>query len=144
MSYRPYNTLKASGLESRFQNGAGAPIPKATPVCKTALGTIDFIDVSNENQVLALIGVTSAAISTAAVGPVITHGRIENVIISASFGDAIYLGKDGFLTNIKPDVGVGGFVAGDFVVRIATVAKNEFNPLQKDLVLEITLVGQLG
>jgi hypothetical protein len=144
MSYRPYNALKASGLESKFQNGAGVIIEKATPVRKTSTGTIDFINVSIENEVLALIGVTSSSILTDGLGPVITHGRIENVTISATFGDAIYLGKDGFLTNVKPDIGVGGFVAGDYVVRVATIARNETNLLQKDLVLEITLVGQLG
>jgi len=144
MSYRPYSALKASGLESKFQNGAGVTILKATPVRKTPTGYIDFIDVSIESEVLALIGVTSSSILPTNIGPVITHGRIENVTISAIFGDAIYLGKDGFLTNIKPEVGISGFVAGDFVVRIATVARNENNPLQKDLVLEITLVGQLG
>jgi hypothetical protein len=144
MCYRPYSALKATGLEVQFQNGAGATIPKATPTRKTPAGYIDFINVSVESEVLAFVGVTSAAILDNAIGPVITHGRIENVTISANFGDAIYLGKNGFLTNIKPDVGVGGFVSGDFVVRVATIARNETNLLQKDLVLEITLVGQLG
>lgn len=144
MSYKPYNTLKASGLEAKFQNGAGSPIPKATPVRKTSLGSIAFIDVSIESDVLGLIGVTSAVIADSSTGAVITAGRIENVTISATFGDPVYIAKDGSLTNVKPEIDVGGFVAGDFVVRIATVSKNETNPLQKDLVLEIMLVGQLA
>ena len=144
MSYRPYNTLKASGLEAKFQNSSGSPLPKGTPVRKTPSGSISFIDVSVEAEVLGLIGVTSAVIADGATGSVITAGRIENVVISATFGDPIYIAKDGSLTNLKPEIGVGGFVAGDFVVRIATVSKNETNPLQTDLVLEIMLVGQLG
>lgn len=144
MTYRPYNTLKASGLEMKYQNGSGAVIGKATPVRKTASGQIDFIDVAIESEVLSLIGITSNDINPLANGSVITAGRIENVTTSAAFGDPIYLSKTGELTNTKPDIGVAGFVAGDFVVRLATVARNETNALQKDLVLEITLVGQLG
>lgn len=144
MSYKPYNTLKASGLEVKFQNGAGSPLPKGTPVRKNSLGSIAFIDVSVEAEVLGLVGVTNAVIADTAIGSVITAGRIENVTITATFGDPVYIAKDGSLTNLKPEIGVGGFLAGDFVVRIATVSRNETNPLQKDLVLEIMLVGQLG
>lgn len=144
MSYRPYNALKASGLEAKFQNGSGAPLPKAIPVRKTPTGLVDYINVSNEAHVLALVGVTGAIIPNAAIGQIITAGRVENITTTAAFGDPIYISKTGGLTNVKPDIGIGGFVAGDFVVRIGTISKNESNPLQKDLVLELMLVGQLA
>ncbi len=143
MSYRPYGALKASGLEVKYQNGSGATLPKATPVRKMSSGLINTIDVSIESDIMGIIGVTYADIPDTQIGSVITVGRIENVSIAFAFGDPVYLSKTGGLTNTKPDVGIAGFVVGDFVVRLATVARNETNPLQKDLVLEITLVGQL-
>lgn len=144
MTYRPYNALKASGIQLNYINGSGASMPKATPVKIKSDGNMDFINVSIEADVLAIGGCVEAVVPNAQRGGLITNGRIENVTITGTFGDAVWLSKSGGLTTTKPDIGVGGFLAGDFVVRIGTIAKNEIFPIQKDLVLELTLVGQLA
>lgn len=143
MTYRPYNTLKATGIELQRINGSGSFIDKAVPVKIRTDGNADFVNVSVEADVFAIGGVTSSSASPGASISVVTTGRIENITTAFAFGDPVYLSKTGFLTNVKPSLGAGGFVAGDFIVRIGTIAKNETTPTQKDIVLEMNLVGQL-
>jgi hypothetical protein len=143
MSYRPYTAIKATGLELGYQNNSGSTLTKGTPLCQKSSGYVDFINVSLEADVFAFIGIAGANISNATRGPVTTNGRVENVTVTGTFGDAIYVSKTGGLTNVKPDIGVGGFLAGDFVLRVGTIAKNETNPALKDIVLEVRLIGQL-
>ena len=143
MTYRPYSAIKASGIQLNYTNGSGSSMTKGTPVKIKPDGNMDFINVSIEADVLAIGGCVGSDVSDGIRGGMITSGRIESITTTAVFGDAIWLSKAGGLTNVKPEVGVGGFIAGDFVVRIGTIAKNESFPSQKDLVLELTLVGQL-
>lgn len=143
MTYRPYNKIVPRVLGQPYSNASGVNIPKATPVRSNASGDVDFINVSNEAEVKAIIGVTSEEISDGSKGDVASTGRVENITTSADFGDALYISKTGGLTNVEPDVGVGGFLSGDFVVRIGSVVKNIDNPPLKDLILDIDIVGQL-
>ena len=143
MSFRPYNTLKASGIELFYQNNSGTTITKTTPVCQKASGIIDFINVSVESDVFAFIGIAGADIANLASGPISTTGRIENVIVSGNFGDPLYVSKTGGLTTLKPEIGVGGFLALDFVLRVGVIARNATNFSNKDIILDTQLVGQL-
>ena len=143
MTYRPYSTIKATGLEFPYTNDSGIFMPKSTPIKIKLNGGIDFINVSIENDAFALGGVTSSDSDNGSSVNVVTAGRIEDITTTFSFGDAVYISKSGNLTNIKPSVDIGGFVSGDYIVRIGTIAKNTANPLLKDLILELALVGQL-
>ena len=144
MTYRPYQAIKSTGIELKYKNDSGVILNKAIPVRAKANGDLDFINVSVEADVFAIVGVTSENILVGSTGGVISAGRIETITTTFAFGDPVYVSKSGGLTNIKPEVGVGGFVGGDFIVRVGTIAKNETNPTLKDLVLELHLVGQLG
>lgn len=143
MTYRPYSQIKTSAIQLNYENNSGTTIFKGTPVCQKGTGVIDFINVSSESDVFGFIGVVSFNIPNASSGPVVTSGRIENVSVFGSFGDPLYVSKTGGLTTTKPEIGVGGFLALDFVLRVGIITKNETNPVLKDIVLDVQLVGQL-
>ncbi len=143
MTYRPYDSITAVGIADSRQNVSGVPMPKGTPVRSTAAGDMDFIDVSIEAEAFAASGITQDIVPDLSNGPVLTTGRLTNLVTSFSFGDPVYVSKTGGLTNLKPTIGVDGFVAGDFIIAIGVIGKNAENPANKDLILNIGIVGQL-
>lgn len=123
-------------------NNTGNMVTKATPVRLTNTGFAS-IDVSIEGEANAIAGLTKDNISDASQGEVISSGVLENISTSASIGDIMYVSKVGDLTNVKPSVGVSGFASGDWVIRVGAVAKNNDNPLQKDILVNIQIIGEL-
>jgi hypothetical protein len=126
-----------------YVNDSGATIDMLDPVCVSITGGIKVIDPSSESDALASVGVAADQMFDDETGAVVTHGRMENIATSFSFGEAIYVSKTGTLTNVKPSIGVGSFVVGDWVIRMGTIARNVLNPLQKDLVINVKVEGQL-
>lgn len=153
MGYNPNfrgSTANATSTSSRslstpYQNGSGGALAQCTPVAVNSFGQLINIDVSNSDHINLIVGVVGADIPNAATGPVFDGGRLEDVDLPAfSVGAPLWVAKDGFLTDVKPEIGVGGFVAGDSVIFIGMVVKNQFNPLLKDLKLLIdTKIGSL-
>ncbi len=143
MTFRPYDQLTASGVSDTRTNNSGVTFNKGTPVRINSNGELDFINVSVEAEALAVAGVVSETILDGNPGTFLNSGKIEDVTTSANFGDTLYISKSGALTDTKPSIGVGGFVASDFVISIGVVAKNESNPSLKDLVLNVDVIGQL-
>jgi hypothetical protein len=151
MSYSPYfrGTISigaassARKLQSGYQNGTLSTITKSTPVVVTTLSQLALANVSDETTINS-IGLASIDIPSGATGSVADAGRLEDITTSFSVGDSIYLGKTpGTLINVKPNIGVSGFVANDFVVFLGVIVKNEFDSLKKDLKLMISVTGQL-
>lgn len=145
MSYSANNYGRSvpAGTTSRFPaNGSGSTIPKLSPVRASTNG-MDLVDVSIEAQANAVIGVLPADVLSAAVGEVVGSGTITNITTSAAVGDVMFIAKDGTLSNAKPSIGSNSFVAGDWVVRCGVIAKNATNPVQKDLIVNVQVVGQL-
>jgi len=124
-------------------NSSGGSLNRTDPIRLDSSGTVQKVDPSVESQVLSCIGVAKDSISNGASVGIVTGGRLENVTVPGSFGDSLFLSKTGTLTNVKPAIGVGGFVTGDFVLSIGIVVKNQDNPLLSDLLVNIRLVGQL-
>ena len=148
MSYSPKFTGSTSEAPSNsvgnaISNTSGSTIVRLTPVRIDGSGDVDSIDVAIESQAMAFIGVTDGEISTGNDGVISTSGRLIDITTTANNGDVLYVSKTGSMTNIKPDVGVGGFLVGDFVLIIGTVLKNADNPILQDLMLNINIVGQL-
>lgn len=148
MSFSPNfrgNNAKGSSrqLTTNYQNGTGLTIIQSTPVSTNVSGQMIPVDVTDENSVKRMVGLSGQDVPTTANGPVVDSGRLENVTIGYSVGDILWVSKTGFLINQKPDYGVNGFAAGDFVIFVGVVVQNEFNSLQKDIKLMISLVGQL-
>lgn len=136
----------ASYVRVLLLNNTGGILQKGTPVSVDSFGNIQRLIVSNEVNVTRYLGIVVADINHGSQGYVATGGKIESMqaIVSMNFGDLIYVSKTGDLTSISPDIGVGGFVAGDFVLRVGVVTKNQLNPSVKDLTMKDEIVGQLA
>jgi len=143
MTFRPYDKLTASGVQDDRSNNTGVMIPRITPVRINSSGELDFIDVSVEFEALAISGVTSENILNGSTGTYLNYGKIENITTSAPLGDTVYVSKSGGLTNSQPSDGIDSFISGDFVISVGVIAKNELNPLLKDLIINIDVIGQL-
>ena len=129
-------------IEDDFTNSTGSPISALIPVTSIG-GNIDGIDVSTEDEVMSIVGVTRTSIANGTQGPVVLVGLIKNVTITGNFDDIVYVDKTGALSITKPEIGVGSFVAGDFIIRVGKIVKNKDNPSNKDLLVRISIVGQL-
>lgn len=132
-----------AGISSSIENNTGQTIIKSTPVRLNSFGDIATIDVGVEDEALATIGLVSADIADGASGTIVTAGKVTDITTTATFDDIMFVSKSGSLTNVKPDIGVSGFVAGDFVIAVGVIAKNESNPSLKDLIVNIQTIGQL-
>jgi hypothetical protein len=149
MTYRPFAAIIAeaqaanSNLITQMKNQSGSLIPALTPVAIDNNGYITTIDVSDEDTVFSIAGVTKVSIANNASGDVSLAGRIENVSVSFAHGDYVYVSKTGGLTNQHPAIGVNGFVAGDAVIRVGVIVRNTNTPSNKDLLVKMQLVGKL-
>jgi hypothetical protein len=146
MTYRPYEAIisgiDSSAVRTNLLNSTGLTILKGTPVRINASGDLDLIDVSVDGDVLGAMGISNEMILTGTIGNVITGGKVEDVT-GLDFGDYVYVSKTGSLTHILPSEGVGGFVDGDWVIRVGVVGKNQDDPLLKDLFVNIQIIGQI-
>lgn len=137
------NVRSAQANLTSVQNNTGGTLIKGTPVRINGSGELDVIDVSIEAEVDGTIGVVFEDILDTNFGDIVSSGRVENITTTANVGDKVYISKIGILTNVKPEIGVGGFLSGDFVVKIGVIVKNIDTPANKDLVVGITTIGQL-
>ena len=149
MTYRPFTDIinaaasSSTAIRSLLVNNTGSTIPALAPVRLNSTGQLEIVDVSDESSVLSIVGLTEEAIDDWTQGNIITQGKIPNITTGFNFGDYIYVSKTGTLTNSYPIVGANDFNAGDFVVRVGVIAKNDTNPLQKDIFISLQIVGQL-
>lgn len=135
--------LPVSAVRVRLLNDTGSTLAKFTPVRVDTNGDLGLVDVAIESSILSVIGLVAEDIDDATVGDAITLGCIKDIALSAAFGDVLYISKTGGLTNVKPSIGVDGFQAGDFVIKIGIVSKNQTNPSNKDVVVAPQVIGQL-
>lgn len=124
------------------QNNTGVTIGQAIPIKLTDTG-MGLIDVSLESDVDAIAGITKSSVEDSGQTEIVTGGTIENISTTFNVGDPVYVSKTGGLTNQKPSIGTAGFTANDFIIRVGVIAKNNDNPLLKDLVVSIQIMGQL-
>jgi len=133
----------AEAIEDTFYNDTGSTLQKSWAVRINILGDLSLIDVSDESQVDAIVGLVKSNILDQSSGAIISTGRIENYITAEDFGTPLYINKTGLLTSTKPNIGVDGFLAGDFVVKVGVIARNKNNPANKDLLVNISIIGKL-
>jgi hypothetical protein len=151
LTYRPYNAIISQAAEISgttnvdLQNNTGGILPALKPVCVNNSGGMKAIDVNNETDCLNSVGVLIEQTLNSEFGSVTRVGKINNVnSLGFAFRDVIYVNKNGDLTNVVPVTGSNGFVAGDFVVRMGKIVKNQTDTLQKDLLVSVEIVGQLS
>ena len=133
----------AASQEIYLINNTGALLNALELLRIDTSGGVDFIDPSIEAEALAVIGISKSSANHGDPVGICTSGKLENIGGAWGFGDLLFLSKVGGLTNIKPDIGVGGFVSGDFVIKVGVVSKSITNPADKDLMLAIQIIGQL-
>jgi hypothetical protein len=132
-----------SAVTSTFTNNSGSTIPAFTLVSQSSMGGLIPVDPSVEAQVQNIIGVTNASMANTATGTVTLSGLITNVSLSFPVETVVYLNTNGSLTSSAPDIGVGSFVSGDFIVKVGKITLNALSPSEKDLLVELEVVGQL-
>lgn len=131
--------------KTSYQNGTGITITAAAPVATDSASKLLLVDVTDESTVESMVGLASSDIPSAANGEVVHSGRMEEIPLGLGFAirDIIYVDHGGTLTNVKPSIGVGSWVTGNFVVLVGVVVKNQFDPTKQDIQLFLELIGQL-
>lgn len=150
MSYSPFyfNQQGSGSAESLITNYTNASsitsIPQGTLCFVNNAGFIGPVDVSNQATVDAKVGVAEVRIATSGTGPVVSGGRLENFTTSFPVGTPLFVGTDGSPTNIYPEDGVNGFVAGDYVIFLGVLVPNQTNPsTELDIQLFLQVIGVL-
>lgn len=137
------SSADSAAIQGTFTNASGSSIAIGTPVYSNASGNIEMVDVSLENSAKNFVGITTSSIPDSSTGSVIMSGLVKNVSTSINVGNIVYISKSGAITSTAPDIGVAGFVSGDFVIKIGQITKNATNPSNKDLLVAWQLMGQL-
>ena len=137
------STAPTTSVQNQLANNTGSTLAKATPVYANTSGELSLVNVSVEASSYSVLGLVVANILDTQKGNIIFNGKLTDVTTSAVFGDTLFVSKTGTLTNVKPTLGVGGFVSGDFVIRVGVVVKNDLDPAKKDIIIQIQLNGQL-
>lgn len=139
LEYSPASAM----VKSPFTNQSGSTISAMSCVSIDSSGYIKKTNPTIQADAEKAIGITLTAINNGSSGYVLLGGRLENVTTGAALGDRLWVAIDGSLTNTVPEIGSGGFVAGNYVIRLGSIASNNTNPTNKDIVLVLQLVGQL-
>lgn len=135
-------SISSTANEDSIENHSGGNLVKGTPIRVDASGYAAPIDVSVEAQAFSAFAVVASGIANNASGSYVSSGTLQDVT-SFSLGDVLYVSKTGDLTATKPSIGVNGFLAGDFVIRVGVIRRNVATPSQMDLVVNVQVVGQL-
>ena len=149
MSYDPSNLEKGifntptSKVAGNFLNSTGGLLTQLTVVRIQANGSLGLVNVTNRDQVYSIFGILEENVANGDTASVISKGRIRNITTALSIGDVVFLDKSSNLTSTTPDIGINGFVEDDFIVRIGIVVQNESNPLNKDLIVDLQVLGRL-
>lgn len=136
-------TVNKAPSGDEFTNNSGSSLSRLTPVSIDSNGNVNLIDITDENLSTVSVGIVAEDTLAGQDGDYVTNGTIKDVSLAFDFGDSIFVSPTGGLTNVNPDVGVGGFAEGDFVIFVGVLAKNKANPLKKDLLVNIDIRAQL-
>lgn len=115
--------------------------PTAVAINPSGFGAI--VNVGTSGNAESAVGILMANISGGGAATVVLGGKIINCGLSHAAGSVLYVAKDGSLTASKPTSGVGGFVTGDYIVRVGVISVDPANLVTKDLIVDVQVVGQL-
>jgi hypothetical protein len=124
-------------------NGSGGSLNKGQPTRLDSSGQLLSVDPTVESQAKACLGLVKQSVGPSGSTAIVLQGRLVDVTVPGSVGDLLYISKTGGITNTQPSIGVGGFLAGDFVVSVGVIAANLSNNLLTDIMVDIKIVGQL-
>ena len=137
-------TQQADSLgQFTLENNTGGTITALTPVASDSNGDMVEIDISNESEAYATLGVLVEETLDTESGKIMNNGIIKDVSLAFNMGLPLYVSKAGGITDVKPTIGQGGFVSGDFSIRLGILVKNQDNPANKDFIVNVIIEGQL-
>ncbi len=147
MSYNPrvnefLSSPNARNICDVFENNSGSSFIKGRPVRIDTSSSIQAVDVSIEAEAKPF-GILAENIANGTTGNIVTFGRIYDISTSMVVGDEVWLSKSGGLTAIPPEIGVSGWIVGDFAVKLGFIVKNNDDGNKKDIIVDIDLAGQL-
>jgi len=142
-----YQDLALSGgtgvVSFTKRQDTGVTIAALTPIGLDSVGKLDTLDVSSEDSSFSVVGIIKEAVDHTNDATVVTKGRIENTGLGFAFREPLFVSKTGVITDTKPSIGVDGFAVGDWVISIGKLIENSITSGQKDLEINIRVVGQL-
>jgi hypothetical protein len=126
------------------KNTTGSTISKGAVVSVDGAGELILTDVSISTRATKVLGVASENILSGNSGLICVNGKIDNLTTSLGFGDRAFLSSTaGALTATVPSIGVDGFVSGDYVISVGLIIQDPSTPGQKNLVVNMDIVGTL-
>jgi len=140
--HRIYGDLAGISVES------STSIARGYPVAINSSGTLSLVDISDEDSSYAFCGIAARDSLSGDVANVLGAGSLFIDIPSAfgltgQWGKPVFVSHAGYLTTIKPDVGVGDFVSQDFILHVGVTTKNPLTGTT-DLILNPRIVGRLA
>jgi hypothetical protein len=143
-SFAAINITQVAASSGRVAtNTSGVTIPALYPVSATSNNNIAATNPSTASSAEKVIGIAKTAIANSATGEIFSSGVLSGISTGFPDGSVLYVAKTGGLTNVAPDIGVGGFVVGDYVIKIGVVMENASNPALQDLIINMSEIGQL-
>ena len=124
-------------------NNTGFTITEFVPVCLNSSGELKLVSVSSAADAESFVGLTAESISHGASGKVCIVGKLTNISTAIALGSGVWVSSTGSITATPPSIGVGGFISGDWVIKIGLISKNLANPSNKDIIISSVNVGQL-
>ena len=127
---------------------ASATILRGYPVTINTLGQLAVVDITNEDSSYAFCGITAVDCLIGGTASLAASGNIFYDLpaafsLTGQWGKPIFVSHTGTLTMTKPVVGIGGFLAGDYILFVGVTTKNPSSGTT-DLILNPRVVGQLA
>jgi hypothetical protein len=127
---------------------ASTTILRGYPVTINSLGKLAVVNIADEDSAYAFCGVNSVDCLIGGTANVLPAGGVLYDIpsyfgLTGQFGKHVFVAHSGYLTTVKPDVGVGDFISEDFIVSVGVTTKNTITGTT-DLILNPTVRGRLA
>ena len=146
----PPTPISVGCTKMSMRNATGLTLLRGAAIgVDSSGGNMAAVNVRVEASALSVLGILNVNTDDLHNGPVIISGIMRDTgnlgIGTLAFGDTLYVAPPGeatTLTNIRPNAGIGGFLAGDFVVKVGTIVKDP-DSASFTLAIGIQIVGQL-
>lgn len=133
---------QSSAMYIELKNGSGITLERLKPVCVDA-GMYKLINVNDSNLSLTALAVLMEEVSVDGIGRAITFGRIEDIGNTWALDTVLYVNKNGSLSHTVPDIGIDGFIAQDYIIRVGMVIPNQNDINKFDLQVDIKIIARL-
>lgn len=125
-----------------------ATILRGYPVTINSSGTLEIVDITNEDSAYAFCGINALDTLIGGTATVLTAGSVLVDIptgfgITDQWGKQVFVSHSGTLTITKPEIGSDGFLSQDFILSVGVTTRDP-NTGTTDLILNPRVVGRLA